>query len=370
VIPHNNKLLAFFKPPLWWRYFFIRFGFFVASLSFIAFILFVFTDAVAHIKDIFDPTTSWHALESYYLCMLSIRLGVILPFALATATAILIPRIVKRNELIPLQNAGISLQRIAWPFCTVALLSSFLLWGNAEYILPTAMSQYIKITDSDFGRKQTREDPARLGVIHFEDGSRLFFSKHDGAKKQIDDAFWVRSPDCVFHIEQLLYYRDRCPEGHGVDIIERAPSGRMHKTSSLPLCRLQQLKVTHGTIRMAMSDPRTLSLSNLRQLVSCLHSSHSERAIETSVAFYSQLLHPLLALLAVLIPAPLCFRFERQYPQAIIVFVSLAALFCFLLVVHASVILARIPGAHPAPILILPWAAALLLGLRRAYGTI
>jgi hypothetical protein len=66
----------------------------------------------------------------------------------------------------------------------------------------------------------------------------------------------------------------------------------------------------------------------------------------------------------------LCFRFEHRYPQALLVFLALAGLFCFLLVVHTSVILARLPGLRPAPVLILPWALALFFGFRRAYGRV
>ena len=300
--------------------------------------------------------------------MLSSRLNVVLPFSLTTAAAILIPRIIRYNELIPLFNAGISLRQIVRPFLAVALFASLFLWGNAEFVLPRTMRRLNKIVDSDFGRTPVHDVPSRLGVVLFDEGSRLFFSQHDPLNRRIDDAFWVRSTDCVLHVEQLFYFKDRSPEGHGVDVIERDPSGRMKKTASYPFCELSQLKVTREAVRVSMSDPKTLSLLQLGMLVSRFGSSHSERATETTIAFYSALLSPLLAWLAVLIPAPLAFRFERRYPQALIVFVSLAALFCFLLVIHASVVLARVPGLSPTPILILPWLVALFLGYRRMYG--
>ncbi len=354
--------------PLWWRHFFVRFGLLATALSAIAFGLFIFVDLLAHIKDVFDPTTNFRTWRDYYICMLSSRLNVVLPFSLTTAAAILIPRIIRYNELIPLFNAGISLRQIVRPFLAVALFASLFLWGNAEFVLPRTMRRLNKIVDSDFGRTPVHDVPSRLGVVLFDEGSRLFFSQHDPLNRRIDDAFWVRSTDCVLHVEQLFYFKDRSPEGHGVDVIERDPSGRMKKTASYPFCELSQLKVTREAVRVSMSDPKTLSLLQLGMLVSRFGSSHSERATETTIAFYSALLSPLLAWLAVLIPAPLAFRFERRYPQALIVFVSLAALFCFLLVIHASVVLARVPGLSPTPILILPWLVALFLGYRRMYG--
>jgi lipopolysaccharide export LptBFGC system permease protein LptF len=351
--------------PTWWRYFFVRFGLLTVALSVLAFGLFVFVDLLSHVKDVFDPETSWKIWRTYYLCLLSYRLQVLIPFSLAAATALFIPRIIRSNELIPLLNAGVSLRQIFRPFLAIALLNSLLLWVNTQYILPRAIRGHDKISESDFGRKTVHDVPSRLGVVLFPEGSRLFFYQHDPVTRKITDVFWVRSADCVLHIEQLVYFSDRAPEGHGVDVIERDPSGRMQKTESYPFCELSQLQFTRETVKMSTADPRDLSITQLGTLMSRFGSSHSERATETTVAFYTKIFSPLLALLAVLIPAPLCFRFERRFPQALLVFGSLASLFCFQLAIHASVVLARIPIVRPTPVLLIPWAAALFFGFRR-----
>ena len=149
---------------------------------------------------------------------------------------------------------------------------------------------------------------------------------------------------------------------------ERDAKGRMKKTASYPFCELSQLQFTKETVKMSTADPRDLSITQLGTLMSRFGVCRSERAIETTVAFYTKLFFPLLALLGVLIPAPFCFRFERRYPQALLVFGSLAVLFCFQLVIHASVVLARLPIVRPSPILIAPWAAALFFGMRRIWS--
>jgi lipopolysaccharide export system permease protein len=354
--------------PTWWRYFFIRFGLLSIALCAITFGLFVFADLLAHIKDVFDSDTSWETWASYYTSMLSCRLDVLIPFSLTAATALFIPRIVRRNELIPLLNAGVSLQQIFRPFLVTAVLGSCVLWFNTQWIFPYATRIHHTITESDFGRKTIHDEQTRLGVVLFPEGSRLFFYQHDPVNKKITDVFWVRSPDCVLHIEQLAYFNDRPPEGRGVDVIERDAKGRMKKTSSYPFCELSQLQFTKGTVKMSTADPRDLSITQLGTLMSRFGICRSERAVETTAAFYTKLFFPLLALLGVLIPAPFCFRFERKYPQALLVFGSLAVLFCFQLVIHASVVLARLPVVRPSPILIAPWAAALFFGMRRIWS--
>jgi lipopolysaccharide export LptBFGC system permease protein LptF len=351
--------------PTWWRYFFIRFGLLTIALSALAFGLFVFADLLTHIKDVFDPKTSWKTWQAYYICMLSCRLQILIPFSLAAATALLIPRIVRANELIPLLNAGVSLQRIFCSFLAVALLSSLLLWVNTEYILPRAIRRHYKIVESEFGRKPFHDAPSRLGIVLFPEGSRLFFYQHDPIKRKISDVFWVRSADYVLHIEQLSYFSDRSPEGHGVDVIERDEDGRMKKTVSYPFCELSQLKFTRSTVKMSTADPRNLSITQLGTLVSRFGVSRSERAIETTISFYTKLFFPLLAILAVLIPAPFCFRFERRFPQALLVFGALATLFVFQLAIHTSVVLARLPFLRPTPILLIPWMLAFFIGVRK-----
>jgi lipopolysaccharide export system permease protein len=351
--------------PTWWRYLFVRFGLLVAALTAIAFTLFVFVDLLARVKDIFDPETSWQTWRIYYACMLSTRAGVIIPFAIVTATALLIPRLVRNNELVPLMTAGISLQQMFRPFLAVTLVASAVLFANAQWFLPKALQHQQRISDSEFGRKTVHDEPARLGVVLFSDGSRLFFSQHDPVKRLITDAFWVCSPDYVLHIEQLLYFQDRSPEGRGVDVVEREPSGRMRKIASYPSFELSQLHLTKDAVKMSMADPKMLSVFQLGTLVSRFGLSCSERATETTIAFFSKLFSPCLAWLALLLPAPFCFRFERRLPQALLVFLSLAFLFSFLLIIHASEILARIPILRPTPFLIFPWACAVCIGIRR-----
>ena len=351
--------------PTWWRYLFVRFGLLIVAFTAIAFGLFVFVDAFTHVKDIFDPETSWQTWGLYYICMLSTRAGVIIPFAIVTATALLIPRLVRNNELIPLMTAGISLQQIIRPFFAATLVTSAVLFANNQWFLPNALQNQRRITDSEFGRKAVHDEPARLGVVLFSDGSRLFFSQHDPEKRLITDAFWVCSPDYILHIEQLLYFQDRSPEGRGVDVVEREATGRMRKTASYPSFELSQLHLTKDVVKISMADPRLLSISQLGTLVSRFGLSRSERATETTVAFFAKLFSPCLAWLALLLPAPFCFRFERRLPQTLLIFLSLAFLFSFLLIVHAFEILARIPILRPTPFLIFPWACALFIGIRR-----
>ena len=351
--------------PTWWRYLFVRFGLLIASLTAIAFALFVFVDLLTRVKDVFDPETSGQVWLPYYVSLLSTRAAVVVPFAVVTATALFIPRLVRNNELIPLMTAGVSLQQIIRPLLSAAFAASLLLFVNTQWVLPEALQCQRRISDSDFGRKAVHDEPERLGVVLCSDGSRLFFSQHDPEKRLITDAFWVRSPDHILHIEQLFYSPDHFPEGRGVDVIERERSGRMRKTTSYPSFEFCQLELTKEAVALSMTDPRQLSITQLGTLVSRFGLSRSERATETTIAFFSKLLSPCLVWLALLLPAPFCFRFERRLPQALLVFLSLAFLFCFLLVIHASEILARIPILRPTPFLILPWACALIIGVRR-----
>ena len=351
--------------PTWWKYLFVRFGLLVAALTGLALLLFIFVDLLTHVKDLFDPETSTRTWLWYYASLISTHAEVVVPFAIVTATALFIPRLIRNNELIPLMTAGISLQQIIRPLVAAAAVASVFLFANTQWILPKALQCQRWISDSEFGRRIVHDEPERLGVVLFSDGSRLFFSKHDAEKSLIADAFWVRSADHVLHLEQLRYFPDRPPEGRGVDVIERGASGRMNKTASYPSFEFSSLRLTKETVALSMTDPRQLSLTQLGTLVSRFGSSRSERATETTIAFFSKLFSPFLAWLALLLPAPFCFRFERRLPQTVLLFLSLAFLFSFLLVVHASQILARIPILRPTPFLILPWACAAIIGIRR-----
>ena len=350
---------------IWYRYFFSRFILLVLSLTLITFCLFVLADVLSHIKDICDKTTFWKTWGMYYTCLLFFRLDVLIPFSIATATSLFLPRLLRNNEFVPLMNAGLSLTKILKPFIAVTILASLLLWINEQCTYPRAVARFNEIVDSDFGREALPSDPVRLGTVFLKGGSRLFFNVHHPKSHQIDDVFWVRSADRVIHIEKLFYFKDRLPEGHGVDVVERDASGSMFKTASYAFCELTELHFNEETLRIASTDPQELSILQLASLTSTTGSSKSIRATENTLALLLKLCSPLLAWLAFLFPAPLCLRFERRIPQAMLVFFSLAFLFCFHLIVQASMILGRAPIFGSSLIVLVPWAAALFFAFRR-----
>jgi lipopolysaccharide export system permease protein len=249
----------------------------------------------------------------------------------------------------------------------VALLASGLLWINNQYVYPKLIRRYHYATESDFGRKTILPTTSRLGVVLFPGGSRLFFGTYDQRRQCIEDVFWVRSPDCVVHIENLRYFMDRQPEGQGIDVVERGPDGKMRKTASYDSHELAELKLNKQTLLTATANPSDLSITQLASFISRSGSFRSERSVETTLSLYHKVFFPLLALLALLIPAPLCLRFEHRLPQPILVFLSLSCLFCFLLIVQASFVLAKAPLFPIAPVVLMPWTAAFFIALRRVF---
>jgi lipopolysaccharide export LptBFGC system permease protein LptF len=343
--------------PLWWRFFFLRFFLLVTALVVIAYGLFVFIDLVEHGKEFFDKGTPFKIWRTYYLSMFIYRLDTLIPFAIATATAITIPKLVINNELLPLLNAGVSLRNIIRPFLAVTAVAGALLWLNYEFAYPRAIVHYRRCSSSDFGKKEIKEDPSRLGVVLFKEGSRLFFNSHNPSTKTLSDVFWVRSSNCVLHIEKLNYFLNRQPEGYGVDVIERQQSGDMQKTATYPFCELPELNFTRNTLRLATADPKELSPLQLASLVSGFGKCTSQRTCETIIALWQKILIPFLALFAFAMPLPLCLRFEKRYPQALLVFTSLISLFLFLLITQAFSIFARIPFVPPTPVILAPYIA-------------
>jgi lipopolysaccharide export system permease protein len=329
------------------------------ALVVIAYGLFVFVDLVEHGKEFFDKGTPFKIWRMYYLSMFIYRLDTLIPFAIATATAITIPKLIHNNELLPLLNAGVSLRHIIRPFLAVTIFAGALLWINYEYAYPRATVHYHECSDSDFGKKEIKENAARLGVVLFKEGSRLFFNSHNPSTKTLSDVFWVRSSDCVLHIEKMNYFLNRHPEGYGVDVIERQPSGDMQKTATYPFCELPELNFTKTTLRLATANPKELSPLQLASLVSGFGKCTSQRTCDTIIALWQKLLIPLLALFAFAMPLPLCLRFEKRYPQVLLVFASLTALFLFLLVTQASTIFARLPLVPPTPVILAPYLAML-----------
>lgn len=310
-----------------------------------------------HIKEIFQKDSNKLLWLQYYAAMFSKRFDALAPFSLLISSTLLFGFLSKKKELIPLLNAGLSLQRQMVPFICVAIFAMLCMWINTQFIFPKAIQTYDMITDTDYGKEKVPDDVQPMGLIYLNDGGKVFFQKADKRKRQLYDVFWVTNHSKIAHIE-VLSYQEAIPQGTLIDVIEKTSDGIARKIHSIPSGELSTLYLTDDDVRIATRPTKHLSISELLTMASRMNHSSSEKASDIFITLMLKLLTPLTCLLTLFVPMIFCLKFEGGKHPALLLFIFLASLFMFQLSIQACTILARIPGFPTFLFLILPWTVA------------
>jgi lipopolysaccharide export LptBFGC system permease protein LptF len=323
------------------------------------------TDLMVRVKDIFDPATNKLLWLQYYLAMFSRRFDTLIPFSLLISSTILFSSIARKNEQIPLLNAGLSMKRVVFPFFSVAIISMIAMWINGQYVFPIAIQTHEYISEISFGKETELPSRDKMGTMYLSDKSKLFFQQNDPSKKQLYDVFWIPNHNTILHMETLSYSTPLAPEATLVDTLERDDSGVVTKTKTTPLQVLKDLHISEEDVSMAAYPARYMSLSQLLKMIIRMGASSSEKAGDIFITLLLKLLTPFTCLLTVALPINYCLRFNKERHPVLLLFFFIAALFIFQLFVQTSTVLARIPNMPSFLLLSLPWMVAGTLTFRK-----
>ncbi len=199
---------------------------------FIFFILYALIEYSLHMNDFFKSRQLYFKeVVFYYFGQFLKRLDFLLPMALLLSVIKCLTSLNRRNEWLVLQTAGLSSRTALRPFFVVALASSFLLYGNFEYLLPYTLNYFDHLSTMRLHRSHFDKKRKQIHFIQLEDGSKVFYQSVDLQKKRFFDVFWIKSFDDVWKMKYLLIDSVK-PIGFFVDHFERNRLGCIEKMAS------------------------------------------------------------------------------------------------------------------------------------------
>lgn len=131
-------------------------------LSFVA--LFVVLDLIDNLNDFFDNGIDFGLAVQYYLSSVPEVVLLTSPVAVLLSCLYITGRLTVSNELTAMFSAGISLQRIIFPFGAVAFALTLFNIVNSGWLLPKAMVYKHKFATTYFGK--TFESLFPKGSVH------------------------------------------------------------------------------------------------------------------------------------------------------------------------------------------------------------
>lgn len=348
------RMKTMFLTSIWERYFLREtakvFTFFL--LGFYG--LYVMMDYSNHAASFKHYHFSILDIIKFYAFEFVTRMDVLVPFALLIACIKTLCSLNTHNELVALMASGIKLKRLLLPFVVFGLALTALIYLNTEVLQPMALKYNTKLDHSRAKAKQKKHLSIRQLVL--EDNTPLIFQEYDTAAKEFFDAYWVRSIDDLYRIQQLSPYTE-VPTGKFVDHLQRNAEGLLVLTESFPEKTFPDMHFNKQQLLDSVTLPDAQSLSDLKEKLPSHGNELSEKEAQLLTTYYYKLALPWLCLLAVLAPTPFCIRFSRTLPVFFIYALSIFGLVAFYLVMDATVVLGERQMFNPALAIWVPFAS-------------
>lgn len=347
---------------IWERYFLWQFLRVLFLFLFGFYALYILLDYSSHSSSAHHHHTDLKLWElfNHYLSEFSIRLDILLPFAILIATVKTLCALNVNNELVAMMASGVRLRRLLLPFLLVVLLLTGLLYINTQFFVPRAMQTVKFMHERKRVEKNKKLDNNPVQHLILEDESTLIFQSYDNVKNRFFDAYWIRSINDIYRIK-FLYpgKKGEIPQGHHVDHLKREGDIIVLQSSANEVA-FDEMVFNRKRLMETLTMPEELSLKQLYFKMPEGGICHSEKQCRLATTFYHKLAMPWLCLLAFIGPAPLCIRFSRTHHVFFIYAASTFALVAIYLAIQAATVLGERQVIEPTLAVGVPFALFLI----------
>ncbi len=337
---------------LWERYFLKEF--FTVFLLFLAclFTLFVVIDYTSRAGNQFFSQLQFKEIVEIYVFTYVQRLDILIPFALLVTTVKTLTTFNIRNELVALMASGVSIKRLMRPLISIGILCTLLLYLSEEFLLPFAYERINFLKDKYQTEKEVKATSRNIRSLAVQGQGLFLYHNFDAHKRAFFDAFWIRSNKEIYRIKYLHPFEEPFI-GYYVDHFTRNEDQEIVLVNSYESKIFPKMRFTERDLRRSTILPEQEKLSHLARVA--FEPQTKEAKAEARAALYHKLVMPLLALLAVMAPAPYCLRFTRSLPIFKIYLVSMLVMFTFYLIMNAALILGEANVLPPALAIFVPF---------------
>lgn len=156
-------------------------------LSLFAFIfIYAIVDLFEKLSGFITKKASVIAIVKYYFYQLPYIIVLVLPVAVLLSLFFTLGIMVRRNELVAIKSAGVSVNRILWPLMITGLALSLAVFGIEEGLAPIANRRNDRIKRVELDKLPAIDYKYRKDMFFLGSGGRMYFAKvFDGRKKEL-----------------------------------------------------------------------------------------------------------------------------------------------------------------------------------------
>ncbi|MFA5250245.1 MAG: LptF/LptG family permease [Parachlamydiales bacterium] len=332
-------------------------GFFLVSIYLLFFIL---DFSLRSPKFFAIGGASFFQLLTYYYFQISLYLNLFLSLGFLLTLIKVLGSMNQNNELLALQMAGLSKEKIIRPLFFIALLLSLASYLNHEFQYPRAISlvQNFKKTYFHTSKKIKNDN---VQALLLKDNTKLVYGSYDSKQKKLSDVFWLLNQEELYHIKELDL-KTSPPTGYFVDHFVQNKQHFLIKKESFEKQPLKHILFDKNSAGALIPFEERKISTLLNQFLQKSYSSSKEKAALSAHLNYKLAL-PLLPLLIAFVLPSSVFRFSRKSYLFVLTALALFLFIGFYTLLDALFILTENGSGSPFFFVWLPFL--LLLALAR-----
>jgi lipopolysaccharide export system permease protein len=291
-------------------------GSFAAALAIalVAFItIFIVVDLFEKVDTYVDNRVPFATVVKYNAYKIPQIVHLVLPVAMLLGCLFGIGNLSRRNEILPLQNAGLSANRILLPIYVLGVLATVLSFAAGDALLPEATFRINKIWREEI-RKETRaRTEYRSNVTLLGEGGRLYLiGRYNAPKKEMRDVVIQRFAEKTLvervDAREATWRGDRWVFRHGFvrTFHEDSEEARAFEEMTIP-----DLKEVPKDFARPDKEPDEMNIRELRDFVRRTVASGST-ALKEETEMHRKVADPFCNLILVLLGTPLAARRRRS----------------------------------------------------------
>ena len=244
----------------------------------------------------------------YYYYQISLYLNLFLSLGFLLSIVKVIGSMNRNNELLALQMAGLSRQKIIRPLFLIGAFLSLTSYLNTELQYPKAV-RVVQNFKKQYLHSKRKEKNANVQSVVLKDNTKLVYSHYDFVKNELKDVFWILGNE-IYHIK-LLDLKQNPPQGHFVDHFVQDNRSFFIKKNSYPIRDLAKIHFDKKSSAFLVPFEERAITTLFWQFFQKSYSSYKEKSALSAHLNYKLTL-PLIPLLIPLLLTPWLFRFSRQ----------------------------------------------------------
>lgn len=240
----------------------------------------------------------------YYVYDLPAAIELLLPVGFALGVFMVIGRLIRANELVPLLAGGVNIYRLFAVFIGVSVLVAALAFVGSEFISPRMRTRFVEYKTETIERRKTKRQKTKNRIFYISESGRVYYLRQLRIQDSLalDVVIWELDPERKIQrsirAKSARYSSKRGWRAEDVEIHDF--SGEETAFTRYPERRLTEITETPEELGVRTKGTDEMKLGELEDYIQRMSAAGSNVAVEL-VEYHMRFCAPLIIVIVTLI---------------------------------------------------------------------